>query len=59
MAGLEFVVEGKSPVSLVVAIDMRDQPLVSMLEVVGTQIGQVATIAYDPSEASLTLRYRD
>lgn len=59
MAGLEFSVEGKSAVSLIVAIDMRDRPLVSMLESVGAQIGQVAQIAYDPAGASLVLRYRN
>lgn len=59
MAGLDFSVSGKTPVALVVSIDMQDRPLASMLESLGTQLSGAAKLVYDPRGHSLELRYSD
>lgn len=56
-AGLQFMIVGKVPTLLNVTVDAKDQPLVRILESIGTQTGNVADISFDPGSNVLLIEY--
>jgi len=56
--GMDVIVKGKSPTPIMVTVSVRDQPFVAVLESIGAQTGNVASITCDVAANLLQIEYR-